>query len=230
MFEFKEAELAEARRIVSCLELPAEFGTDADLDLSDIECQLEDVVNGDYFVSCGISKAVIIIEDLSFVIKIPFNGHWYSDWNSDTDEFEEHFEHFRYANDVAADDYCKDELDNIILIKKSGYGCFVPDMIYLTTVSGFPIYIQEKVVPKNEQREDDVNPTANSLAEARAGGYWDLEWAATAIDMYGLTFFQNFMAWADRNCRAVMSDLHDGNYGYDMSGRPVILDVSGFRD
>lgn len=229
MFEFKLEDLAEARRIVSQLHLPSEFGTDDELEVPDIESQLEDIIDGDYFVSCGISKAVIIIDSLPFVIKIPFNGRWDSEWNYDTDECDRYFIEFENANDVEPTDYCYDELDRTKLIQNSGYGCFVPRMEYLTRVDGYNIYVQEKVVPRSEKKSE-YKPSEGSLTKAKEEGYWDLVWAATAIDMYGFKFFHNFMDWAYANCHDMMIDLHNGNYGYDMSGRPVILDISGFRD
>ena len=227
MFEFKEQDLAEARRIVSQLHLPAQFGTDDDMDMSDLEEQLEDVINGDYFVSCGISKAVIIVDDLPFVIKIPFNGRWSEEWNGD--EYEECFIDFTEASAAEPSNYCCDELLKTIFIQNNGFECFVPNMMYLSTVCGFDVYVQEKVIPCCEERNEH-KPSEGSLAKAKEEKYWDLVWAATAIDMYGLEFFHNFMDWAYKNCADMMRDLHNANYGYDMSGRPVILDVSGFRD
>lgn len=227
MFNFKDEDLDEARRIVSNLDLPSEFGTDGDLDMSDLEMQLEDVIDGDYFVSCGISKAVIIVDYLPFVIKIPFNGRWETDWSDDSEDGK-YFVEFDQANASSCFDYCEDELNKTHLIQDNGFGCFVPNMMYLSTVCGFNTYVQEKVIPKNESK--DKNPSAGSLEKAKEEDYWDLVWAATAIDLYGFNFFHNFMDWAYSNCRDTMLDLHYGNYGYDMSGRPVILDVSGFRD
>lgn len=230
MFEFKQEDLLEAQRIVSRLNLPAEFGVDEDMDVSDIEVQLEDVIDGDYFVSCGISKAVIIVENLPFVIKIPFNGRWETEWDYDSDRVaEKYFMEFEKANITEPADYCYDELDRTKLIQNSGFGCFVPDMMFLMTACGYNVYVQEKVIPRCDEKSK-YNPSEGSLAKAREEGYWDLIWAATAIDMYGLKFFHNFMDWAYANCYDMMLDLHQANYGYDVGGCPVILDVSGFRD
>lgn len=224
MFNFKDEDLDEARRIVSNLDLPSEFGTDGDLDMSDLEMQLEDIIDGDYFVSCGISKAVIIVDDLPFVIKIPFNGRW----EDGDDEGDKYFIEFFQACGDSCFDYCGDELNKTHFIQNNGFGCFVPNMMYLSTVDGFPIYVQEKVIPKNESREK--NPSLDSLEKAKEENYWDLEWAAIAIDLYGFEFFHNFVQWANKYCKDMMLDMHCGNYGYDMGGRPVILDISGFRD
>ena len=233
MFEFKLQDLVEAQRIVSQLHIPSEFGVDDDLDMTDIEEQLGDIIDGDYFVSCGVSKAVIIIDDLPFVIKIPFNGRWvcdyYSEEDEDENEDERFFIEFTEANKVSPSDYCADERDKTWLIQNNGFGCFVPDMMYLCTVCSFDVYVQEKVIPCNENRKD-MKPSADSLEKAEEGNYWDTTWAAIAIDMYGLEFFNKFLDWARKNCKDMMLDLHKANYGYDMSGRPVIFDISGFRD
>jgi hypothetical protein len=232
MFEFKSEDIIKARRIVSQLKIPSQFGTDEDMDTFELENQLNDIMDEDFFVSCGVSKAVIIIDDLPFVIKIPFNGRWLAEWIDEAGEYDyDHkwFCEFSHAETGKYDDYCADELTHIIDIQEEGFGCFVPDMMYLCTVCGFDIYVQEKVEPLSETKQKII-PSFESVEKARKSGYWDTIWAAKAIDMYGFDFFEKFMKWMNKNCAGVVADLHYGNYGYDVGGRPVILDVSGFFD
>lgn len=233
MFSFKDEDLDEARYIVSRIKLPSNFGVDDDLDMSDLEMQLEDVVNGDYFVSCGVSKAVIIVDYLPFVIKIPFNGHWYANWideyESEDDTYNKYFCEFYQANELFPTDYCYDEMIKTTFIQENGFGCFVPKMMLLSNVCGYNVYVQEKVIPSNDNCKD-IKPSIGSLEKAKEKKYWDIDWAATAIDLYGFDFFNKFMDWVYINCKDMMLDLHRGNYGYNLDGCPVFLDISGFRD
>ena len=235
MFEFNDADLLKARNIVSQLELPARFGMDEDLEVPILYDQLENILDEDFHVACGISKAVIIIDSLPFVIKIPFTGRWihqYDSWNDDEGWTE--FTPFENANVQAPNDYCYDEFQNTTSAKVDGFGLFVPDMQFLMTLKcakhDYDVYVQEKVVPENENRRT-INPSKNSMDIAENCGYSvDLHWAAYAIDLYGSDYFEAFMEWIEANCSDVLCDFHDGNFGYNMSGAPIILDVSGFRD
>lgn len=236
MFEFKSEDLLKARGIVSQLKLPVQFGMDEDLEVPILYDQLENILDEDFHVACGISKAVIIIDSLPFVIKIPFTGRWIREYNSwDDDEGWTEFAPFEKANEFVAYDYCYDELCNISNAQVNGFGRFVPDMKWLMTINcdsdqPYDVYVQEKVVPEIE-RKQPINPSKNSMSIAADRGYSvDLRWAAYAIDMYGADYFETFMEWVEVNCSDVLCDFHDGNFGYSMSGAPIILDVSGFRD
>ena len=235
MFEFNDADLLKARGIVSQLELPAQFGMDEDLEVPILYDQLENILDEDFHVACGISKAVIIIDSLPFVIKIPFTGRWIHQYDSwDDDEGWTEFTPFENANVQAPDDYCYDEFQNTTSAKVDGFGLFVPNMQFLMTLKcaehNYDVYVQEKVVPEDENKRP-INPSRNSMDIAADRGYSvDLRWAAYAIDIYGADYFEAFMEWIEANCSDVLCDFHDGNFGYSMSGAPIILDVSGFRD
>lgn len=235
MFKFKLEDLLKARDIVSQLELPAQFGMDEDLEVPILYDQLENILDEDFHVACGISKAVIIIDSLPFVIKIPFTGRWICEYDSwDDHEGRTEFTPFENANEQVSDDYCYDEFQNTTSAKANGFGLFVPDMQFLMTLKcaehNYDVYVQEKVIPENENRWS-INPSKNSMDIVRNHSYGvDLYWAAYAIDLYGADYFEAFMEWIKANCRDVLCDFHDGNFGYSMSGAPIILDVSGFRD
>ncbi len=234
MFEFKPEDLLKARGIVSQLELPAQFGMDEDLEVPILYDQLENILDEDFHVACGISKAVIIIDSLPFVIKIPFTGRWIYQCDSWGDrEGRAEFTPFENANEHIPDDYCYDELQNTTNAKVDGFGLFVPNMQFLMTLNcaehNYDVYVQEKVTPENENRRP-INPSKNSMDIAANYYSVDLRWAAYAIDLYGADYFRSFMEWVEDNCRDILCDFHDGNFGYDMSGHPIILDFSGFRD
>ena len=131
MFQLEDIE--RARRIVSTLTLPERFGEDNTITY-DLERQLSDVIDEAFFVTSGVSKAVIVINSLPFVIKIPFNGYW--DFDYEDEDGSPAFYEFTGASDYRPDDYCEYELEKTESIQDSGYGMFVPDMEYLYTDEG----------------------------------------------------------------------------------------------
>ena len=233
MFELKDVE--RAREIVKNLDLPRDFGIDAedDFDTYDIEEQISDVVNGDFFVTNGVSKMVIVPNELPFVIKIPFNGRYtYGDnYYNEEDEDDTYFFYFMMAeSELSEDDYCAKELELTAEIKAEGFGEFVPDMMYVGKCCGHNVYIQDKVKPMNECSKT-IHPTEDSLNKSRQIDAPFLDaWAALVIDTYGEDNYNKFLEWARENEPDVLSDMHTSNYGINYNGKPIIFDLSGFRD
>ena len=231
MFEFKAEDLEKARKIVSVLDLPEQFGCDdGGFDTYFIESQIEDVVDGDFFVSNGVTKVVIIVDDLPFVIKIPFNGQCERIWIDEYQCDDGTWYPFYRAGGKSRWDYCETELEYTTAIQNEGYEMFVPDMMYLCNVDGYNVYVQEKVLPLCENR-NTYGATDASLEKAKnCKGYFDIEWSARAIDIYGFDAFVEFCEWAEDELPQMMEDMHSGNYGYRENGDPILLDLSGFCD
>lgn len=232
MFELKDVK--RAMEIVKNLDLPRDFGIDVDddFDTYNIEEQISDVMNDSFFVTNGVSKMVIVPNELPFVIKIPFNGRWVS--NFDCAEEEEECEEFWYfmmaESRMSGDDYCARELELTAEIKAEGFGEFVPDMMYVGRCCGHNVYIQEKVKPMSECSKT-IHPTEDSLNKSRQINAPFLDaWAALVIDTYGEDNYNKFLEWARENEPDVLSDMHTGNYGINMNGNPILLDICGFRD
>ena len=95
MLTAKDVEVA--REIAMHLDLPEQFGGSEDFDASEYEMKFSDFIKEDFYVSCGVSKMVIVVDSLPFVIKIPFNGRWEEDWN---EEDELYFYEFENACDA----------------------------------------------------------------------------------------------------------------------------------
>ena len=229
MFQFKNEDIARASLIVNQLNLPEEFGNDDnETEIVKIEDQLDKILEENYCVKGGISKLVIDIEDLPFVIKIPFNGRWEYDFDSEDDE--PYFISFTEAGPYNFSDYCLVELERTERVIDNGYEDFVPNMMYLCDVCGYCIYIQEKVIPISEGRKK-LHPSMDSLEKAKN---YELsfsdDWIATVIDLYGEDKWNEFVQWVTVTDIGIFSDMHSGNYGISMAGRPVMLDISGFRD
>lgn len=227
---FKIEDVEKARKIVRCIDIPNEFGADScsEYDTTEMEEQISEMVGGDFFITNGISKLVIVVEDLPFVIKIPFNGRWDLDEDSEYDG--DVFYEFNEACEYSKDDYCACELEKTRIINDEGFGYFVPKMMYLCTWCGRDVYIQEKVKSMCDCHEK-ITTNADSLAKAKkVHAPFNSTWIALVFDTYGEEAFNDFMLWA-RECEPdIISDMHWGNYGLTLDGKPVMFDISGFRD
>ena len=227
-----EENLEFARRVVEAIGFPSDFASDEDERISTIYSEkVAEVVDEDFYVTNGISKLVIDIESLPFVIKIPFDGRMASE-EVEEDEWEDYYIPFECGDGKYNNDYCLTEMRMTDLIKDSEYDMFCLDMEYLCTVDGRDVYIQEKAKIFEDCRKS-IHPTADSFnkAKKRNNDYLlDPSWRALAYDMYGEEKFENFMAWAQDNAPELMSDMHAANYGIALDGRPVLIDISGFND
>ena len=185
----------------------------------------------------GVSKAAIISENSSYVLKIPFNGEYVYTYNEEDGNEDEVFEKFYCANNSKNNwDYCRLELENYKEAEKAGLECFFARTLeYGTTPNGYPVYIQEKVTPDSgmweEDRMDFNSEFLNYIRDNRHLLYavYDVEWVASAIFHYGLEKFFKLLKFAKEH-GYMFSDLHESNYGYRANGEPVILDFSGWFD
>ena len=217
-----------AREIAKHLDLPAEFGGHEDMDTSEYEYDFQDFIEGDFYVSCGVSKLVIVIEDLPFVIKIPFNGRWEMDWEN---EDKWYFNPFYSACDECCDDYCLDELEKTLSIQETKFAHFVPDMVDIGIFCGHAVYIQEKVKPLCDCSR--LKTSERSLQQAKLQTTTTLfrtDWIARVYDLYGQDTLDEFVEFLKTWEPEVLSDMHTGNYGITLDGAPVLFDLAGFRD
>lgn len=229
-----------ATGIVKQLNIPEKFGYNIDDDYfwsEFLTLQLDRLNIGRYSIDSGITKAVIIPDSGNFVIKIPFNGYWYYTFdNEDDDDGKETFEPFYNADAPDSADYCWDELIKICNAQEAGFGNLFPDTALLWEQSGQRFYIQEKV---HTSRQFRSSPSAASLERASTIDTkfksCDQTWRATVFDVYGEGYWKSFVNWdynnsIENDTSSMLKDMHGGNYGYNMSGAPIILDVSGYRE
>lgn len=233
---FNPKDIEKAIYYAQHLHIPDDFG-DADdgIESLDVDYLARDLVNAgcpSFHLFHGVSKAVIEIEELPFVIKIPFNGMWYYDWEKDDGE-SNIFSDFYYACESDPSNYCQDELEQTQLIKETRYDQIVPEMQFLVEVCGRPVYIQEKVKPF-EEGVGLSKPSKNSMEVAKSFSRTykiaDPKWLAAIVEFYGEDYWPKFCSWVWSSGNEILEDLHKGNYGYRYDGTPVIFDISGFRD
>lgn len=230
---FSSKDIETAIEIVKKLNFPSELGCDNGYFCLDIISD-ELIDNGfkeeEFELHHGISKVVIIFEKFPFVIKIPFLGRWYDEYDEENNEFYSEFERFTCAPSINGDDYCEAETNTIKEMIFYGYEDIVAYEICLGIFNGVAFYIQEKVRPYN--CEFHYTPSEDSLNIARNididYGYCDDNWRASVIELYGEEYWRSFVEWVDDGREYILNDMHIGNYGYDYEGKPVLFDVSGF--
>lgn len=239
---FTKTDFLYAEKIIDGLNIPAHFGVDGSEDefdgWNDLDAQVRDINIGDFTIDNGISKAVIVPADFNFVVKIPFNGIKYYEWDDEADEYsgDEYFEFFCHAEAPDQSDYCWDEQIKIEKACDAGFGDLFPETAFVKEHDGTRCYIQEKVRTFKQAMQCGRVPTVSENSRTKAkdmDSYYSScswEWRAAVIEFYGEEYWKSFVNWDSINCIGILTDMHINNYGYNMDGRPVILDVSGFRE
>ncbi len=229
-------------KAINSFKIPKKFGIDFSRDETSEEVEYADCCvhsSTSGYIANGISKAVIIIPNSEYVVKIPFNGAFdrpsvYNEKTKDYEEGEEReFFPFEQADDLESDeeawDYCANELLKYENAVAAGFGEFFPETRYYREKDGFPLYLQEKCStfpscskkPSEQAREKS---RTNNKLRCKANS----EWIAAAVDWYGEERVEQFVQYI--NDTGIDTDLHDGNLGFGSKGNPVILDFSGYRE
>lgn len=185
----------------------------------------------------GMSKYVITAPSLdNVVIKIPFSGtydYYYDDDIDDVDYVDDNGMPYGF-NFFQRKDYCKVEYEKYLELWYRNLDCFVAKTQLYTTINGINIFLQEKVVPY----EDNWHSRKPSAHSAKTADSWiqeellalDSNWLANCIDLYGESKTKRFIDYCNYQDPDIISDLHSGNIGYRTNNTPVILDFSGFAE
>lgn len=203
-------------------------------------------------VTHGVSKMVIILPDAPLVMKIPFTGFWMPESYLDEEELnnsdkytyydewrEAYWQPFCGASSTRPDDYCNTELEIYQEAVELGIGDFFAETDFFTfDLSGNRIYLQEKVTPRLEMTNENLDthtPSAETRSRIRTiseeSSYspcYCEEWLAECLEWYGEEKYMKFIEFSKK--WSLNSDLHNGNLGYREDGSPCILDSSGFYD
>ena len=226
--------IKEIEEILHTLTVPVEFGGDFDRDEYDILyiwCEeIKEALKFPHTYAHGVSKVAFIFNNFDWVVKIPFNGYYDMCWDEESEDYEEMI---WYPFECAADgwNYCNTELLKYEQLEAKGLECFLAETRFLChSANNYPIYIQEKVIPYNEDKEERT-PSKKSLSivkEKKIQSRLSKTWVATAIGFYGeekTLEFLNYIAQIDIEMGA---DLHEGNYCFRADGSPCLLDYSGW--
>lgn len=236
---FTNGMIALATNIVKHLDLPENLGCTGDsceFDDSELHNQLARFYPGDFHIDYGISKVVLIFPNLPFVIKIPFSGmHWYEyEYNEEEDEYEE-TDYYFYPFEIHPD-YCEHEMNLVEIAQDRGFGQFVLDTLcFFEDAHGRKFYMQEKAQAARELgfcSPKEVSEYSRTTAALMKGLYCrcNEQWRACVVEYYGENMWTTFVNWDDLEGFGILKDMHAGNYGYRMDGTPVLIDISGFED
>ena len=185
----------------------------------------------------GSSKLVVFLKDANFVVKIPFTGYMidceYSDYCDNYYDFEgaEEDDSGEYW------DYCWTEAVMYQRAVAAGVEKYLLETKKIGEINGYPIYVQEKCVsfsgssvkaPTNREKIKSKNNLEdnNIYAEVLSSVfcfycYLNIINGEDTYESFGR--FNNF-------AEEYLSDIHNGNIGFNICGKPVILDYSGFHE
>lgn len=165
----------------------------------------------------GASKLVIEFEKFpNYVIKIPILYDY---------DGEKPFQEGAYSEITEENsDYCQQEMNIYDLSEEYELEDFFAKTEYIgKTLEGYPIYIQERVIPEDEYTGQAPSDKSQEEMEGRKflGSRF---WSSMVLDFCGDGLLQELKEFI---CK-YSGDIHDGNVGYRKDSFPVILDYSGF--
>lgn len=220
----------------------ADFGYDSTEDSLndgvqwDIEKALRKNNIEDFFFASGASKFVIVLEEEDFVIKIPYDGEYY--WNYEEEDIV--YEPFHKANLFTKVDYdwnyCEVERILYKRAKLAGVGQFFSGVVKIGEVEGRPVYAQEIAITYGEggtSGREASEYAKNSFPSVSSKIYTDChfhapeDWLCAAIDIYGMDAINKLSQFIHDN---QIADLHYENIGFSKDGLPVIMDYSSYNE
>lgn len=190
---------------------------------------------GNISVYRGATKVVFVPKDkkIPYVIKLVVTGIY----SSERDEEDPWYSHKNVT--LIRESEC-DILDmENAMIENMGEEVaeFIKPNIYVGEYNGISVYIQEKVRCTQEQLDNagscaytpkdtrkDISDGIDRVNDKYCTGIcW--EFLYNMIEYYGEETVKEMLELLEQEC---VYDLHEGNYGYDYSGRPVLIDIGGY--
>lgn len=201
--------------------------------LNDVYRFLEDYHPEVEWIRNGVSKIVISFSNLpNYVIKIPFKG-FYDDYSDTTTYFTAANcgQPFKNINNW---DYCESEA-NCYYAAKEYYdlGDMFAKTEYLGEIENIPIYISEKITTIMSDNYVKSSEHAQKVAETLQEKYeidccfCEGKGLLAFIDCYGEERAEELTSFLEEYG---ITDLHDGNIGYDLYGNAKIIDYSSWND
>ena len=202
----------------------------------------------------GCSKSVFHFNEFEdYVFKIPYIGYAYIE-DEDTQYYKECAEQERVptyfcfddvtlyknaSNDgfypVDANDYCAAEEYVYRMARKYKVHQILAKTTFLGFVCGIPVYVSANAGKEyNPKKKDsETSKIAKEMIDksrkehnGRCNEFYTTE-CGVFIETYGRKATKRFI---DFLYKEKISDLHNGNYGYDALGNLKIIDYSGFHD
>ena len=175
----------------------------------------------------------IIIPGCSLIIKIPFNGKWYSDstWNEEKQCYEEKEDLFEPFYEY--EDYCALEESVYQNAEAAGFEQYLAETKFYKAIKNAYVYVQERVYTLYSDKASTPSEGSRKKIDERNGEYLgNKDWSACFIDFFGEEAFEKFYNYCvygdDEHEMCIADDLHSGNIGFRADGSPIILDYSGW--
>jgi hypothetical protein len=224
--------MLQIEEIVNVLQLHCNLSKDCYFGEKDVDekvlYRIKDKLNYEFF--SGATKMVLLFKELDRVIKIPFNGDWYSEWDDDKDEEEDQFCFYECASEECSWDYCNLEVNIWEAANKIGLGeCFAKTE-RIGFINGYPVYAQEKCMTwsyhktSRQYSKEKIQEVKDYFKSDSHYYCFNEYWLSDFLDYYGQEMFDKFCEFIDDRG---INDLHNGNIGY-AGDRPVLIDFSGF--
>lgn len=188
-------------------------------------------------VNHGMSKIVIVSSIIDYVIKIPLTGIWVPVWDEEEEEYNDdqtYFEPFSYGGGYDNDDYCAVEVDICDETEEENpeYSFIFPKTFFYKEINKVKYYLQEKCkcggYDPNGSISVEIERTGRNLYEDKNKEYGtvqSLEWCISLVENYGVEKSKEIMKYLKE---MNITDLHNGNIGYNKYGKPILLDFCGF--
>jgi hypothetical protein len=158
----------------------------------------------------GLSKGVIIFDDLDWVVKFPLRVSSFSGYT--------------------AIDYCAKEYDVYIKALEVGLESFFAPMYFLERYFEVDVYAMEKVKIDFERINFEHIDSWASISTATEGQrrlsfFEEHTMAITLFDYHDESLIDEFIDFCNNEG---VGDLHGGNMGYNKDDDLVLIDYSGF--
>lgn len=218
-------------KFLESIRVPEQFGSWEDGDGAEAYSDKFFEYNIEWY--CGASKCVYVIPGCNKVVKIPYEGNWFT--YEENDDYIDAFEEFYNAGCRGTYDsswnYCNTEAEMYdILVENHLDEFFCETKFWGYSKDGHPLYIQDRA-REYDYRSDSQRvsePSSKKAREINKVRRLSDDWVALAIDWYGEIKVKELLDFLDNNKYYIGEDLHDGNIGFLASGQPVIFDYSGF--
>ena len=203
----------------------------------------------DWTYDSGVSKGVLIFDDLDFVIKIPFYAEWFEEEEIDYDEEnDEPIYADGYTSEYAFEgtqvegfvkennwDYCETETLVYEVAKRNSMEEHFAQTYLIGFAKGWPIYAQVRACMFRSEESYSTRSKKNYTKEERETArkirederfYLDEEWLMDFIAYWGEERMLQFINFCNQ---WFIDDLHGGNLGY-VCGVPCLVDYSSYNN
>lgn len=184
-----------------------------------------------FHFAAGVSKAVIVLKDEDYVLKIPFTIS---------------------TEDEEIEDYCNLEVENYRAAESTGVSHFFAKEEFLFTYHyrtqfhwyEVPVYIQEKVTPYREARNEYDSLPAEKKVTSISPKHKIIRKISSKMNSHVDTYDYSAdvcaplrYAYEDDDAKVLdkflsdcdINDIHGGNIGVNEYGMVVIYDYSGYH-